>query len=174
MRINYYSLIKYHTLTFTPDTPSSSTTIHDGITTFQTYVWKLPNSAATLRRGSVAARSLELWVWIPPRAWMSVSCECYVLKGRGLCDGLISRPEQSYREGGVWVWLRSLHKEALVPQGLLRHWEGGRRSMKTIITVYFKIVTLRKILVSRYGIRILELQRLKKILSCSHNLIYLF
>jgi hypothetical protein len=30
---------------------------------------------------------------IPPGAWMSVSCECCVLSGRGLCDGLITRPE---------------------------------------------------------------------------------
>jgi hypothetical protein len=28
---------------------------------------------------------------------MFVCCECYVLSGRGLCDGLISRPEESYR-----------------------------------------------------------------------------
>jgi hypothetical protein len=28
---------------------------------------------------------------------MSVSFECYVLSGRGLCDGLITRPEKSYR-----------------------------------------------------------------------------
>jgi len=28
---------------------------------------------------------------------MSVSCECCVLSGRGLCDGLITRPEKSYR-----------------------------------------------------------------------------
>jgi len=27
---------------------------------------------------------------------MSVCCECYVLSGRGLCDGLITRPEGSY------------------------------------------------------------------------------
>jgi hypothetical protein len=26
---------------------------------------------------------------------MFVSCECYVLSGRGLCDGLIIRPEES-------------------------------------------------------------------------------
>ena len=25
-------------------------------------------------------------------------CECFVLSGRGLCDGLITRPEESYRE----------------------------------------------------------------------------
>jgi hypothetical protein len=28
---------------------------------------------------------------------MSVSCECCVLSGRGLCDELVSRPEESYR-----------------------------------------------------------------------------
>jgi hypothetical protein len=33
----------------------------------------------------------------PPGAWMSVSCECCVLSGRGLCDGLVPRPEESYR-----------------------------------------------------------------------------
>jgi len=27
---------------------------------------------------------------------MSVCCECCVLSGRGLCDGLITRPEESY------------------------------------------------------------------------------
>jgi hypothetical protein len=33
----------------------------------------------------------------PPGAWMSVSCECCVLSGRGLCDELVARPEESYR-----------------------------------------------------------------------------
>ena len=28
---------------------------------------------------------------------MDVCCECCVLSGRGLCDGLITRPEESYR-----------------------------------------------------------------------------
>jgi len=28
--------------------------------------------------------------------WMSVSCERCVLSGRGLCDGPITRPEESY------------------------------------------------------------------------------
>jgi hypothetical protein len=31
---------------------------------------------------------------------MFVCCECCVLSGRGLCDGLITRPEESYR-----LWL---------------------------------------------------------------------
>jgi hypothetical protein len=28
---------------------------------------------------------------------MFVCCECCVLSGRGLCDGLITRPQESYR-----------------------------------------------------------------------------
>ena len=50
-----------------------------------------------LRRGPAASRLLGLWVQIPPGAWMSVSCECCVLSGRGLCDELMTRPEESYR-----------------------------------------------------------------------------
>ena len=50
-----------------------------------------------LRRGSAAARLLRLWVRTPSGAWMSVCCECCVSSGRGLCDELIIRPEESYR-----------------------------------------------------------------------------
>ena len=50
-----------------------------------------------LRYSSVAACLLRSWVRIPPRAWMPVCCECCVLSGRGLCDELITRPEESYR-----------------------------------------------------------------------------
>ena len=50
-----------------------------------------------LRGRSSAARLLRWWVRIPPGAWMFVCCECCVLSGRGLCDGLITRPEESYR-----------------------------------------------------------------------------
>jgi len=28
--------------------------------------------------------------------WMSVCCECCMLSGRGLCDGLITYTEESY------------------------------------------------------------------------------
>jgi hypothetical protein len=30
-------------------------------------------------------------------AWIFVCCECRVLSGRGPCDELIARPEESYR-----------------------------------------------------------------------------
>ena len=50
-----------------------------------------------LRRESEAARLLKSWVRIPLGAWMSVSCQHCVLSRRGLCDGLITRPEESHR-----------------------------------------------------------------------------
>ena len=51
-----------------------------------------------LRRRSAAARLLRLWVRIPHRTvWMSACCECCELSGRGLCEGLITHPEEPYR-----------------------------------------------------------------------------
>jgi len=57
-----------------------------------------------LRRGCATARWLELRVRIAAGTCLSVSCECCVLLGRGLCDGLITRPEESYWVWCVWVW----------------------------------------------------------------------
>jgi hypothetical protein len=51
----------------------------------------------SLRRRSAAARLLKSWVRIPAGEWMFVCCECCVLSGRGFCDVLITRPEESYR-----------------------------------------------------------------------------
>ena len=45
----------------------------------------------------VCGQSLGLRVRIPPAAWISVSCVCCVLSGRGLCVGPITGPEESYR-----------------------------------------------------------------------------
>jgi hypothetical protein len=50
-----------------------------------------------LRCMSAAARLLISWFRIQPWTWMFVCCDCCVLSGRGLCDGLITRPEESYR-----------------------------------------------------------------------------
>ena len=57
-----------------------------------------------LRFRPAAARLLRLWVRIPPRAWMSVLWVLCVV--RGICDGLITRPEESYRLCCVVVWSR--------------------------------------------------------------------
>ena len=48
-------------------------------------------------RTPLDAHLLKSWVRIPPGAWIFVCCECRVLSGRGLCDELITRPEESYR-----------------------------------------------------------------------------
>jgi len=45
----------------------------------------------------MAAHLWGLWFRTPPGAWMSVSCECFVLSGRGLRDGPITNPEKTHR-----------------------------------------------------------------------------
>jgi len=57
-----------------------------------------------LNRGSAAARLLGLRVRIPPGAWDVSPYECCVWSGRGLCDWLITRPEETCRVWCVWVW----------------------------------------------------------------------
>ena len=52
-----------------------------------------------LRRMSTADRLLGLPVRILPGSWMFVCCKCCLLSGRCLCDGLITRWEESY-----WLW----------------------------------------------------------------------
>jgi len=91
-----------------------------------------------LRRGSAAARLLGLRVRIPSAAWMSVCCECCVLSGRGLCDELITRLEESHRIWCVWVWSWSLCNKALAHWGLL-----GRGGILYIFNlVHFGLVML--------------------------------
>ena len=46
------------------------------------------------RRVSEAVQFLGLRVRIPPWAWRSVSCECCMLLGRDLYEGLITRQEE--------------------------------------------------------------------------------
>jgi len=48
---------------------------------------------------------------IPQGEWKFVSCGCCVLSGRGLCFGLISRPQESYQMWCVWVLSCSLDNE---------------------------------------------------------------
>ena len=53
--------------------------------------------------GPAGARLLRLCVRIPPGFGCVVWFECCVLSGRGLCDELITRPEESYRLWSVVV-----------------------------------------------------------------------
>ena len=52
---------------------------------------------------------------------MSVSCECCVLSGRGLCDELITRPEESYR---LW-WVVAFDLEISWMRRALAHWRDA-------------------------------------------------
>jgi hypothetical protein len=65
-----------------------------------------------LRRGSATARLLGLRVRIPPGTWISVMS--VVLSGRGLCVGLITRPEESHRVWCVWMWSWSRDSEVAI------------------------------------------------------------
>jgi hypothetical protein len=82
-----------------------------------------------LKRRSEAACLLRLCVRIPPEAWMFVCCECCVLSGRGLCDELITRPEESYRLCCVVVcdletreWGRPGPQGAVAPKTNKQNW----------------------------------------------------
>jgi hypothetical protein len=88
--------------------------VYTCITTYSRSQW--PRG---LRRGSATARSLGLWVRIPRVAWLSLCSDCCMLSGRGLCVGLITRPEDSYQVWCDWVWSWSFDNEkALANYGL--------------------------------------------------------
>ena len=80
-----------------------------------------------------AAPLLRLWVQIPPAGWMSVCCKCCVLSGRGLCDGPITRPEESCRLRCVVVcdletsWMRKPWPD----RGLSRQKTNKQTSIET-------------------------------------------
>jgi hypothetical protein len=71
-----------------------------------------------LRRKSAAARLLRLRVRIPLEAWTFVCWECCVLSSSGLCEGLITRPEESY---GLWCVVVC----DLETSGMRRPWSTG-------------------------------------------------
>ena len=50
-----------------------------------------------LSRQAASGRSPAEIVGSNPTRGMDICCECRVLSGRGLCDELITRPEESYR-----------------------------------------------------------------------------
>jgi hypothetical protein len=89
-----------------------------------------------LKRGSTAARLLGSWVWIPPGAWMSVCCECCVLSGRCLCDGLITRPEESYR---LWCVSNVCDHETSTKRGGPGPYRAVEPNKKKIIFTVVKV-----------------------------------
>ena len=88
LRIHYFLVIFLSSTV--PDVRSCSTIL------YITLLHRRSQWLRGLRHGSDAARLLRLWVRIPPGACVSVCCQCCVLLGRGLCDELITRPEEYY------------------------------------------------------------------------------
>jgi len=75
--------------TFQPKNSSS----HENCTVYK-YSGSMPVAA---RRRCAPDQLLRFLVRIKTVAWISVSCECCVLSGRGLCGVLNTRTEESYR-----------------------------------------------------------------------------
>jgi hypothetical protein len=98
---------------FTSDTP-----LHYE---FVMIFWSRSQWPRCLRSGYAAAHLFRLWVRVPAGAWMFVCYDCCVLSGRGLCDELITRLEESYRLWRIIVCdlETSRNEEALA------HWGGG-------------------------------------------------
>ena len=97
-----------------------------------------------LRRRSTAARPLRLWVRIPPAARIYVCCECCVLSGRGLCNGLITRIEESYRLWHVVVCDQetSRMKRLKSATGLWKYNQKGCNAKKTNIIIIIIIIII--------------------------------
>jgi hypothetical protein len=76
---------------------------------------------------------MDSWIQWPRdrrRGFMTLVCVC-VLSRRGLCVGLITRPEDSYRVWGVWGRSWSLnYGETLTNYEMLRH--GGRNRTEVL------------------------------------------
>jgi hypothetical protein len=90
---------------------------------FQYPLWlTFPVQVATRSKAWVCDRSLAEIAGSNPTGGMNVCCECCVMSGRGLCVGLITLPEKSYRVWCVWVWSWILdNEETMVHWGLLCH-----------------------------------------------------
>ena len=73
-----------------------------------------------------------------PTGGMDVCRECCVLSGRGLCDGLITRPEESYR-----LWCRVVcDLENFVNEGVMAHW-GLLRQIKKKWAIFILCAIVR-------------------------------
>jgi len=83
---------------------------------------------------------------------MFVCCECCVLSGRGLCDELITRPEESWRLWCVVVCdLENLrNEEATTRVGSQRH----KKKHTTQLIVIIRINAIFYIITSGYMFRL--------------------
>ena len=89
---------------------------------------------------SAAARLLGLWVRIPPGAWMLLCFECCVLSGRGLCDKLITRPEQSHRLWCVVCDLETFWMKRPWPTGGLMRQKQTKNKKPVLIDAFHTLL----------------------------------
>jgi len=67
-------------------------------------VYSIPTPVAARSKTWVYGHSLAGIAGLNPAGtWMYVSSDCCILSGRCLCDGPITRSEESYRTWCVWV-----------------------------------------------------------------------
>jgi hypothetical protein len=116
-----------------------------------------PIPVAAWYKAWVRGRSLAVIAGSNPAGGMDV-CLSIMLSSRGLCDGLITRPEESYRVWCVWVWSWSFDdKDALVHWWLLRHWKKNKyltlNMLRHILnsSLIFLIIKLFSVLMSFYS-----------------------
>jgi hypothetical protein len=83
----------------------------------------------------MAARLLRSWVRITPGAWMFICCECCVLSGRGLCDELVTGPEESYRLWCVIVCDLEATKILVNEEDAKAPWGAIARTEKCIVSI---------------------------------------
>jgi hypothetical protein len=75
---------------------------------------------------------------------MSVSCGCCVLSGRGLCDGLVPRPEESYR---LWCVSNMCDHETSTKRGGPGHIGlSSHRKKYTYLLIYTAISGYRSVI----------------------------
>jgi len=96
-RFFYFDVCTVHLVQFIIQTKKCTTHTHTHTYTYSLYYSNILYIICKILCIYMLRQLLKLWVRILPGAWKSVCCECCVLSGGGLCDGLVTRPEESYR-----------------------------------------------------------------------------
>jgi len=117
-----------------------------------------------------------------PARSMEVCRECCVLSGGGFCEGLITRPEESFRMWCVYLWLWSLdYEEALAHWGLSRHekisvyvqWHHACSMRREIMSQLHHIIIIITFISFSWKSPELTLKLRKKIFWCMYRAFYI-
>ena len=82
-----------------------------------------------------------------PAVGMDVCCECCVLSGTGICDELITRPEESYRLWCVVVCDIETTKILVNEEEAKAHWGAIGSREKTNHTSYKQVLCVIQVVV---------------------------